>query len=367
MNIQMSQLIHSTAIVLLTLFFANVSIAAGPPARTKPVVVDIAQVRELAPTAQYSGSVISKYDARISSEIEGRLTWVAEVGTVVKQGDVLAKLDDIFLSQQRDEELATIQSEKAKLQLYEKEVARYQRLIKQNNVAQNQLDQSISDRAVTNSNIAAARARLAQTEERITRSNLRAPFPGVVSERFAQAGEWTQNGNPLVRLIDFDHPEIQVRVPQHIYLLIKVGDQIQVISNSQTINATVQTIVPVGTTTSRLFELRLIPEEPIPPGTLVRLSIPTAKAQQVISIHRDALVLRKGSITVFRINNENVAEQVPVEVGIGAGEFIEVIGDIQANDRIVTRGGERLRAGESVKVTNDTRPNQANNQASNQQ
>jgi len=345
--------LFATLIITVAWVFSGIAIAAGPPARTKPVVVDIAQLRELAPTAQYSGSVISKNDARMSAEVEGRLTWVADVGTVVAQGDIVASLDDIFLIQQRDEELATIQSEKAKLQLYEKEVARYQRLIKQNNVAQNQLDQSISDRAVANSNIAAARARLAQVEERITRSNVRAPFAGVVSERFAQAGEWTQNGNPLVRLIDIDNPEVQVRVPQHIYPLIQIGNNIKILNNDQVIDARVETIVPVGTTASRLFELRLKPAKSIPPGTLVRLSIPTAQAQQVISIHRDALVLRKGSISVFRINADNIAEQVAVEVGIGDGDYIQVIGDIQANDRVVTRGGERLRAGETVKVTNE--------------
>lgn len=352
MNNLTSKLI-AALIIIVAGVFSGAAIAAGPPARTKPVVVDIAQLRELAPTAQYSGSVISKNDARMSAEVEGRLTWVADVGTVVTQGDIVARLDDTFLIQQRDEELATIQSEKAKLQLYEKEVTRYQRLIKQNNVAQNQLDQSISDRAVASSNIAAARARLAQIEERITRSNLRAPFAGVVSERFAQAGEWTQNGNPLVRLIDIDNPEVQVRVPQHIYPLIQIGSNIKVLSNDRVIDATVETIVPVGTTASRLFELRLTPAKSIPPGTLVRLSIPTAQAQQVISIHRDALVLRKGSISVFRINADNIAEQIAVEIGIGDGDYIQVIGDIQANDRIVTRGGERLRAGETVKLTNE--------------
>ncbi len=353
MKIPNNQSIVSTVVLLLTLLLcSHVAIAAGPPTRTKPVVVDIAQVRQLAPTAEYSGSVISKNDARISAEVEGRLTWVAEVGTIVEQGDIVAKLDDIFLRQQRDEELATIQSEQAKLQLYEKEVARFQRLIKQNNVAQNQLDQSISDRAVANSNITAARARLAQIEERISRSNLRAPFPGVVSERFSQAGEWTQNGNPLIRLIDFDNPEVQVRVPQHIYPLISIGKLIKVHNNGQTVEAKVNTIVPVGTTSSRLFELRLIPKQPLPPGTLVRLSIPTAQAREVISIHRDALVLRKGSISVFRINAENVAEQVRVEVGIGDGDYVELIGDVNADDRIVTRGGERLRPGETVNITN---------------
>ena len=332
----------------------NTIFAAGPPSRVKPVVVDIAQLRQLAPTAEYSGTVISKHDARISSEVEGRLTWVAEVGTIVEKGDVVANLDDIFLQQQRSEELATIQSEKAQLDLYKKEVKRFQRLIKQNNIAQNELDQSISNRAVASSNIIAAQARLAQIEERISRSNLRAPFAGVISERFAQSGEWTQNGNPLIRLIDFNNPEIQVRVPQSIYSLITLNSALNVYNSEQSIKANVQTIVPVGTTASRLFELRLKPQQPLPPGTLVRISIPTAKAREVISIHRDALVIRKGSISVFRINDENTSEQLQVDVGIGDGEYIELIGNINPGDRIVTRGGERLRPGETVKISNES-------------
>ncbi|MFK7794045.1 MAG: efflux RND transporter periplasmic adaptor subunit [Gammaproteobacteria bacterium] len=350
----MNKLIKYTGIVLLLIISVSTLYAAGPPARVKPVVVDTAQLRALAPTAEYSGTVISKDDARISSEVEGRLTWVADVGTVVKKGDVVAKLDDIFLQQQRSEESAVIQSEQAKLTLYNKEVKRFQRLIKQNSIAQNELDQSISDRAVANSNIIAARARLAQIEERISRSNLRAPFDGVISERFAQSGEWTQNGNPLVRLINFNNPEIQVRVPQSIYSLIALNSMLKVRNADQTIEAKVQTIVPVGTTASRLFELRLKPQQPLPPGILVRISIPTAKAREVVSIHRDALVLRKGSISVFRINDENISEQLSVEVGIGDGDYVEVIGDINPDDRIVTRGGERLRPGETVKISNES-------------
>ncbi len=350
----MSTIIKYTWIVFILLISINTISAAGRPSLVKPVVVDVAQLRELAPTAEYSGTVISKDDARISSEVEGRLTWVADVGTLIKKGDVVAKLDDIFLQQQRSEELAIIQSEQAKLSLYEKEVARFQRLIKKNNIAQNELDKSISDRAVANSNIIAARARLAQIEERISRSNLRAPFAGVISERFSQSGEWTQNGNPLVRLIDFNNSEIQVRVPQTIYSLISLNSMLSVNNAGQTIMASVQTIVPVGTTSSRLFELRLKPQQAIPPGTLVRISIPTAKAREVISIHRDALVLRKGSISVFRINNENTSEQLQVNVGIGDGDYIEIIGDINTGDRIVTRGGERLRPGETVSISNES-------------
>jgi RND family efflux transporter MFP subunit len=349
----MNKLIKYTWVLLILLTCTNTSFSAGRPSQVKPVVVDIAQLRELAPTAEYSGSVISKDDARLSSEVEGRLTWVANVGAQVNKGDVVAKLDDIFLKQQRTEELAIIQSEQARLNLYDKEVKRFQRLIKKNNIAQNELDQSISDRAVASSNIIAARARLAQIDERISRSHLRAPFAGVISERFSQSGEWTQNGNPLVRLIDFNNAEIQVRVPQSIYSLIALNSNLNVHNADQTIKANVQIVVPVGSTTSRLFELRLKPQQPLPPGTLVRVSVPTAKPREVVSIHRDALVLRKGSISVFRINAENISEQIRVEVGIGDGQYVELIGDINPDDRIVTRGGERLRPGETVKISNE--------------
>lgn len=338
--------LSTLAIVLVCAF--QIAAAAG---RGNPVVVvDTAQLRMLAPTALYSGTVISKNDARLAAEFEGRLTSIADVGTVVSKGDIVATIDDTFLRQQRAEEQATIQSEQAKLALYNKEVERYQRLVKENNIAENQLDQSISDQSVTRNNITAARARLAQIEERIARSNLRAPFAGVVSERFAQIGEWSQNGTALVRLVDTENLEIQVRVPQSIYPLVAIDKILIVHYSSNQLDARVSTIVPVGSNNSRLFELRLIPAHALPPGILVRVSIPTAQAREVVSVHRDALVLRKGSVSVFRINAENVSEQIAVQVGIGDGDYIEVIGNVDTNDRIVIRGGERLRPGSTVTI-----------------
>ena len=340
-----------TAVLLVWLVIcAGALNAAGPGASAKPVVVDVVELRRLAPTAIYSGAVISNFDARLAAEVEGRLKWVAEVGTQVKKGDVLAELDDIFLQKERKEEQAIIQSEQAKLNLHSKNVERYQRLVKENNVAESQLDQSISDQKIANSNIIASQARLAQLNERIARSKLRAPFNGVITERFAQEGEWAQSGDPLVRLVDVEAPEIQVRVPQTIYPLLSLGDILEVINNGQLIEAKVDTIVPVGTTASRLFELRLKPLAPILPGTLVRVVIPTAAPREVLSIDRDALVIRKDEISVFRVDEE-ITEQLPVEVGVGSDQYVEIIGSINEGDILVTRGGERLRPGDKVKIS----------------
>ena len=64
-----------------------------------PVVVSVAAERLLAPVTPYPGTVISRNHARLAAEVEGRLEWVAEVGTVVRRGESVARLDDVLLEQ----------------------------------------------------------------------------------------------------------------------------------------------------------------------------------------------------------------------------------------------------------------------------
>ena len=74
---------------------------------------------------------------------------------------------------------------------------------------------------------------------------------------------------------------------------------------------------------------------------------------EVLTVPRDALILRREGAFVFRIDAESKAVQVNVITGLGAGNLIEIIGDINAGDRVVTRGAERLKPGMAVDVTED--------------
>ena len=64
-----------------------------------PVVVDTAVQREIAPVTWYPGTVMSRRDARLASEGEGRVVHVADVGTRLEAGDTVARLDDALLRQ----------------------------------------------------------------------------------------------------------------------------------------------------------------------------------------------------------------------------------------------------------------------------
>ena len=62
------------------------------------------------------------------------------------------------------------------------------------------------------------------------------------------------------------------------------------------------------------------------------------------------MVIRQSSIIVYRINSENKAEPITVTPGISNVSHIQVIGNINENDKIVVRGNERLRPGQAVQI-----------------
>ena len=330
-------------------FAAQAEDRRGPPLTI--VVVEHAVKRLVSPTALHSATVISRDDANLAGEIAGRLTWVAEVGDRFRKGEGVAKLDDTFFRQQVIEEQSIIQGEQAKFDFHTRQVERLEKLLAENNIARSQVDQEKMDRAVAHNNILSARARLSQAEERLKRTRILAPFDGVVSERWLQAGEWAGNGDAIVRLVSVDNLEIETHIPADSLKLVTVGTPLAYTDGKIAGTGTVRTLVPVGGDVSRLYELRISVSDPsLSAGNLLRVAVPTAHPRDAVMVPRDALVLRREGIYVFRVNEESVAERVAVQTGIAESDHIEVIGGIRERDRVVIRGGENLFPGMTVQV-----------------
>lgn len=321
----------------------------APPA--VPVVVAFAEERLLAPVTPYSGTVISRDDARLAAEVDGRLIWVAEVGSKLKRGQTAARLDDSLLRQEFAEQEATVAREEARLRFFSQEVERLKPLLERKIITPSALDQAISNRDAARGELSVARARVMQTTERLQRTTVAAPFAGVVTERFLQAGERAETGNAIVRLVDPQALEVQARVPASTLQFIRNGMELKLTSGADRAMGRVRTVVPVGDDRSRLYELRLgLDEKDWPAGRSVRVEIPTAAARKVTAVPRDALVLRREGTIVFRVGQDDTAERLTVATGVAAGDFIEVLDGVQPGDRVVVRGGERLRQGQKVSV-----------------
>lgn len=316
-----------------------------------PVVVVTAETRELTPVVQIAGTVISHNDTRLAAQVEGQVTWVADVGIPLAAGDVAAQLDDVLIRAVLAEEEAQIAREQANVAFHQKESQRLEKLAKDNHAALSRLDESKRDASIARSELLAAKSRVAQSREKLARTAIKAPFAGVVTEQFIQAGEWADPGTAMVRLVDTATLEVQAWVPVKTLPYIHARNEMQLTVAGQPASGIVRTLVPVGDDQSRLFELRLILDgDSLSAGQSVRIAIPTADSQTATVIPRDSLVLRRDGASVFRILEDNTAERVKVTTGMAEGDLIEVLGDIQPGDRVVIRGGERLRSGEEVEV-----------------
>jgi RND family efflux transporter MFP subunit len=337
---------------LPSLVFASVAASAqgqnGPP--PAPVVVQTAEIHSLAPVTWYPGTTISRNRARLAAEVAGRVVSVAEVGARLEAGEPAARLDDSLLKQTLARNQAAVAREEARLVFLNAEVKRFRRLVVQNTATKSRLEEAVANLGVARSELAANQARVRLTRERLKRTVLKAPFSGVVVERLLEPGEWADEGSAILRLVDTLELDVQAWVPVQALKFLSNKSELRLKANPSETTGRVHTIVPVGDGLSRLYELRIaVPEVEWPVGQDVRVAVPSATPRDVVAVHRDALVLRRDGTVVYRVNEENVAERVEVETGIASGDLIEVSG-INSGDRVVTRGGERLRPGQKVMV-----------------
>jgi len=322
-----------------------------PPAA---VVVDRARITHLAPSVDVPGTVVSRFDSRLASELEAKLNWIADVGTEVSEGDTVARLENITFRLYEMEAEARITKEKARVTFLRSERMRLEQLAKNNLSAISQLDQIISDLAGAESDEKIAEAQLGHAKVAMYVTEIRAPFDGMVTEKLRNVGERLKVADEVIRLVDPKSIEVVARAPLNTVNFIKVDDVLGMHNDFREGEGSVRTIVPFGNPQSHMFEVRLNADPEIwTIGESVRLSMPTAIAREVLTVPRDALVLRREGAFVYRIDDELKAEQVSVITGLGAGKLIEVIGDINAGDRVVTRGAERLSTGMIVQISDD--------------
>ena len=315
------------------------------------VRVASAEVKPVAPITLVPGTVISRHDARLAAEVEGQLIEVSEVGDVFGKGDVVALIDDTRLKLLKQELVADITRSEARVRYLQNEEKRFATLAESNLAAATQLEGTRSDRDMAIGDLEVARARLAQNDDALSRTQIRAPFDGMVVERIKTPGERVGEGDDVVRLVDENSLEVVARAPLDYYRFSRPGQLLEVRGAGQTTLAEVRTVVAVGDEDTHQFELRLkLDGRMFPVGQTLRVAVPYDEHRDVLTVPRDALVLRPEGQSVFVIDGENQAKRVSVTTGVGAGEDIEVFGEISAGDRVVIRGNERLQPGQVVSI-----------------
>ena len=343
-----------------------------------PVAVEVTKVSatDFTEGIDVVGSLAAKFGADVKSEYAGIVTdvyvneWVR-----VKKGTPLAKIDTREMEIISQKARAAV--EMARANLLQAEVSgkranrEYDRLLKLKEVGlvtQQNLDEGQTEKEATAARIEAAMAQLKAAEEdlqhtqtRLSKTTIRSPVDGVVSQRGVNVGDMVgEMGSQKImfRIIDTRILELTVTVPSAEMGLVRVGQPLTFLTDAlsgRTFSGKVMFINPVVNEADR--SVKVIAEvenssEHLKAGLYVKGRILTAKRSGVLRIPRISLlswdvVEKKGD--VFVAEGES-AKRRTVRVGSVMGDFVEVTSGLGQGDQVITRGGFNLKEGDRISI-----------------
>ena len=217
------------------------------------------QPNALASGPVVTGSVQPERKADLRAEVSAVVLQVLkENGDVVKRGDVLVKLDETAIRDSLNSAEASARSSAQALDQAERQVARMKTLRASGMTSAQAMDDAEVRRNNAASEVAAARSRAALARQQLSRTAVRAPFDGVVSERKVSAGDTAQPGKELVKVIDPTSMRFEGRVSADRIAAVKVGQPVSFRINgyaNQEFRGIVKRVDPAANEVTRQVEV----------------------------------------------------------------------------------------------------------------
>lgn len=213
-----------TRVLPLLLLFGGVlaqgckeSTAATPPPAAPPVDVAAASVTEVeAPqTLRLTGTLRGEQQTDLAANVAGRVIATrVEQGSEIKQGDVVAQVDTRAAALSLQAAKIEVETSKTRQAIDRIECERYTRLHEKGAVTGIEYDQVMAKCKTAPLNLEAAEARRALAAKNVGDGRIRAPFSGVVVQRYVEVGEYVQASSPIVSIADIDTLRLAFSVPE---------------------------------------------------------------------------------------------------------------------------------------------------------
>lgn len=323
------------------------AVAAEPGAF--PVAVEVVKVSasDFLDEVSAVGTLKSKESVVLRPEIAGRILSIGfKDGAVVAQGARLVSLDAAVQE-------AELQQAKANLGLAETSFKRNQELVAKKFLSQQALDISLANLKLQQATVQLAAAKLAKTQ-------VRAPFGGMLGLRNVSVGDYVKEGQDLINLEDISTLRVDFRLPENYLGRLSQGQTVTLTTDAlpgQTFKALLDAVDPMVDQNGRAISARARLDNAaakLRPGMFVRVRVLFGQRKNVLMLPEQAIV-PGAQPAVFRIVDDK-AQRVPVKLGLRRAAEVEVVDGLQAGDVVVTAGQLKLRDGVLVRAIGEGAP-----------
>ncbi|WP_261534879.1 efflux RND transporter periplasmic adaptor subunit [Burkholderia multivorans] len=321
--------------------------------------VDAASGGRLTLPGTLRGYVEAPIYARASGYV---LRWHADIGTHVKQGQLLAELDTPELDQELAQASAQRRQAQAALALARTSFERAQQLRERDAVSQQELDDRQGAFNQGTANLAAADANVRRLTELKGFQRIVAPIDGVVTQRNVDVGDLVSSGNAgraLFTVVQADRLRLYVQVPQAYAQQVKVGQHVSVSQAElpgRTFDGTITRTAQAIDVATRSLQVEItLPnaDERLLPGAYVQATLPMTPVGR-LQIPASTLLFRAEGPTVASVDANGRVHLKAVTVVRTIGQTLEVDGALTPDDRLVANPGDALANGDTVVVSTPT-------------
>lgn len=308
-----------------------------------PVPVKTAAIA-VAPVSSYitaTANLVAENQVQVLSEAEGRIASVPlEEGTTVRRGQTLVQLV-------RGD--ADMLAEKARVRARNARVAwqRASEMHAKGLVSQGDFDKTTMEKEV-------ADQELNEAEWRLSKTTVRAPFDGTITERKVNPGQHVRPGETLFTVTDFDPLVARIYLPERDVLALREGQDVRLTlraSDAIRFAGRIRQISPVvdtATGTVKVTVEAVRPPGAVRPGAFVTVDIVRETRPGAIVLPREAVIRELQDAHVF-IADKGVARKRTVQLGIEEGDRIEVLSGVRPGEQVIVAGQGALKEGSPVK------------------
>jgi multidrug efflux system membrane fusion protein len=314
------------------------------------------------------GSVIPGHIATLRTQVSGQLMQVAfQEGQLVNEGDLLAVIDPRPFQNALEQAQAQLQQARAQLATAKDNFARYEKLAKEDSIAQQQVDTTRSQVQQFEGLVQAAQAAIDTAKLNLTYCYIKAPFAGRVGMRQVDSGNYVTPGdaNGIVVLtqvkpitVVFTLPEdeitrVSARLRDGAKLPVEAFDRTQSKKLAEGVLVTIDNQIDPTTGTFKLRAEFANDDETLFPNQFVNVRLRVRTIRDALVVPSAAIQFGSRGTYVYIVNAQNQASVRDVVLGPAGGDSQSIVKGIDAGDKVILEGLDRLREGRPVMLVGD--------------
>lgn len=293
----------------------------------------------------FDGTVEAVNRATMSAQTSGRIAEVYfDVDDYVEAGEAIVRFTNTEQQAALASAEAALSEAIARQKQADEDFRRVEGLFNSGSSSKREYDQATAARDAAVARVAAARSAIATAEQQLEYTLVRAPYPGIVTERFVEVGESIAVGQPLMSGLSLESLRVVVDIPQDVAAKVREHQAAFVFTDADRVPAAKLTIFPFADSTSNTFTVRIeLPpgQFDLYPGMFVKAAFVVGDEERLL-VARSALIRRSEVSGVYVVNDDNEVRFRQVRVGGVFDDRVEILAGLAEGERVAV---DPVRAG----------------------